>query len=464
MSGSLTERLSAELAQIEAEGLTKPERVIASPQGGVIDAEPGGRVLNFCANNYLGLADHPALVAGRQGRARALGLRHGLGALHLRHAGDRTRSWRRGSSDFLGIEDTILYSSCFDANGGLFETLLGRRGRDHLRRAEPRLDHRRRPAVQGPALPLRQHRHGRPRAQPEARPRAARHRMIATDGVFSMDGDHRQAAGHLRAGRQLRRPGHGRRLPRRRLPRAERARHARALRGRGPRRHPHRHLRQGAGRRHRAASPAAGARSSPCCGSARGPISSPTRWRRRSPPPRCAALDLVATRATPCATGWTPTPPAFARDMTGAGFTLRRRAAPDHPGDARRRPAGPGLRRARCSSSASTSSASPSRWCRAARPASAPRCRRRTPSRQIEQAVAAFTTAGRELGVIVMTDTHEGPGQDAARARPRLIEAPVPGAGAEDVLIAVERRARSAAPTSTSGTGTSGRRRPCRCR
>ena len=63
MSGSLTERLSAELAQIEDEGLLKRERVIRSPQGGAIDAEPGGRVLNLCANNYLGLADHPALVA-----------------------------------------------------------------------------------------------------------------------------------------------------------------------------------------------------------------------------------------------------------------------------------------------------------------------------------------------------------------------------------------------------------------
>ena len=65
-------------------------------------------------------------------------------------------------SEFLGTEDTILYSSCFDANGGLFETLLGERGRDHLRRAEPRQHHRRRPALQGAALPLREQRHGRP--------------------------------------------------------------------------------------------------------------------------------------------------------------------------------------------------------------------------------------------------------------------------------------------------------------
>ena len=84
-----------------------------------------GEVLNLCANNYLGLAESSGGRRGGARGARPLGLRHGLGALHLRHAGRSTRSSKRGSREFLGTEDTILYSSCFDANGGLFETLLG---------------------------------------------------------------------------------------------------------------------------------------------------------------------------------------------------------------------------------------------------------------------------------------------------------------------------------------------------
>ena len=83
----------------------------------------GARVLNFCANNYLGLADHPALVEAAQEALERWGFGL-LGALHLRHAGLHKELEARISA-FLGTEDTILYSSCFDANGGLFETLLG---------------------------------------------------------------------------------------------------------------------------------------------------------------------------------------------------------------------------------------------------------------------------------------------------------------------------------------------------
>ena len=89
---------------------------------------------------------------------------------------------------FLGMEDAILYAACFDANGGVFEPLLGSGRRDPHRQAEPRLDHRRRAPVQGQALPLRERRHGRPRSEAAGGRTAPRFRMIVTDGVFSMDG------------------------------------------------------------------------------------------------------------------------------------------------------------------------------------------------------------------------------------------------------------------------------------
>ena len=87
MSQTFLERIGDELRDIEDAGLTKRERVITSPQAGRIHAEPGGDVLNFCANNYLGLADNPELVTAAKEAHRPLRLRHGLGAVHLRHAG-----------------------------------------------------------------------------------------------------------------------------------------------------------------------------------------------------------------------------------------------------------------------------------------------------------------------------------------------------------------------------------------
>jgi hypothetical protein len=121
------------------------------------------------------------------------------------------------------------------------------RRRDHLRRPQPRLDHRRRPPLQGRAPPLPQQRHGRPRAHLKQTQRC-RLRLIATDGVFSMDG-YIANLPHLRPRRQIRRHGHGRRLPRHRLRRPHRPRHPRALRRPRPRRHHHLHPRQGPRRR-----------------------------------------------------------------------------------------------------------------------------------------------------------------------------------------------------------------------
>ena len=186
MTDTLTDTLAAGLRAIEAEGLWKLERVVTSPQAGTIDAEPGGRVLNLCANNYLGLADHPDLVAA--GKA-ALDL-YGYGMASVRFicgTQEPHKALEARLSKFLGTEDTILYSSCFDANTGLFETLLGPEDAvisDALNHAS---------IIDGIRLcKARRLRYANndmadlERCLKEAAD--ARHRLIATDGVFSMDG------------------------------------------------------------------------------------------------------------------------------------------------------------------------------------------------------------------------------------------------------------------------------------
>src|SRR5438270_8776079 len=125
-SGTFRDHLRGQLADIAAAGTTKRERIITSPQSARIkvrdhDTQP---VLNFCANNYLGLADHPAVVEAAK---EALD-RWGYGLASVRFicgTQDLHKVLERKLSEFLGTDDTILYSSCFDANGGLFETILG---------------------------------------------------------------------------------------------------------------------------------------------------------------------------------------------------------------------------------------------------------------------------------------------------------------------------------------------------
>jgi glycine C-acetyltransferase len=147
----------------------------------------GDPVLVMCANNYLGLAQHPAIAA-----AAAEGLaRWGYGLSSVRFIiGTQTlhKELEGRLSAFSQTEDTILYSSCFDANAGLFETAAGRRGRHHLRRAEPRQHHRRVRLCKARRLRYRHSDMGEleQRLKESA---DARVRMIATDGVFSMDGD-----------------------------------------------------------------------------------------------------------------------------------------------------------------------------------------------------------------------------------------------------------------------------------
>src|ERR1700712_2434685 len=121
---SILADLSTELENIRAQSLWKTERPILSEQGPHIQVKGGREVLNFCANNYLGLADHPALIAAAK---EALDT-HGLGMASVRFicgTQDIHKELEAALTNFLGTEDTILYPSCFDANGGLFETLLG---------------------------------------------------------------------------------------------------------------------------------------------------------------------------------------------------------------------------------------------------------------------------------------------------------------------------------------------------
>jgi glycine C-acetyltransferase len=183
---SVRQEIRAELDKISADGLFKAERVIASPQRPTIRVGDGAEVLNLCANNYLGLADDPRIIDA----AKAALDRWGYGLASVRFiCGTQAvhKQLERRISNFLGTEDTILYSSCFDANGGLFETLLGEQDAvisDELNHASiidgVRLSKARR-------LRYRNRDMDDLRAQLEASA-GARRRLIATDGVFSMDG------------------------------------------------------------------------------------------------------------------------------------------------------------------------------------------------------------------------------------------------------------------------------------
>ena len=231
MSDGLIERLSAELDAMRA-GRTLQGRAGHRLAAGGRDRRRARRAAcSTSAPTTTSASPTTRRRRGRQGGARPLRLRPGLGPLHLRHAGPAqgARGAARRLPRHRGHHPLLLL---LRRQRRPLRDAARRGGRDHLRRAQPRLDHRRHPPLQGPPLPLRQQRHGRPRALP-ARGRAARASgMIATDGVFSMDGVVADLAGDLRPRRALRRDGDGRRLPRHRLLRRRRARHARALRRR----------------------------------------------------------------------------------------------------------------------------------------------------------------------------------------------------------------------------------------
>ena len=186
MLAAFDQQLANTLAEIRSQGLYKTERIITSPQDARIEITGGRRVLNMCANNYLGLADHPALIAAAK---EALDT-HGFGMASVRFicgTQDIHKDLEGSLTKFLGTEDTILYPSAFDANGGLFETLLGAEDAvisDELNHAS---------IIDGIRLCKAQrfrYKHN-DMADLEAKLReasGARVRLIATDGCFSMDG------------------------------------------------------------------------------------------------------------------------------------------------------------------------------------------------------------------------------------------------------------------------------------
>jgi glycine C-acetyltransferase len=181
------EHLQKELATIDQAGLYKRERIIVSPQGAEIKVNTGQEVLNFCANNYLGLSNNPELIAAAK---KALDT-HGYGMSSVRFicgTGDLHKTLEQKIADFFGTEDTILYAACFDANGGVFEPLLEEQDAiisDSLNHAS---------IIDGVRLckAQRYRYQNADMADLEKQLQAAqaqRFRLIVTDGVFSMDGN-----------------------------------------------------------------------------------------------------------------------------------------------------------------------------------------------------------------------------------------------------------------------------------
>ncbi|WP_323636356.1 glycine C-acetyltransferase [Pectobacterium polaris] len=188
MPAAFYQQLTTQIMAARTEGVFKEERIITSAQQAEIEVMDSARLLNFCANNYLGLADSPELIAAAKAGLDS----HGFGMASVRFicgTQDIHKELERKLADFLGMDDAILYSSCFDANGGLFETLMGPEDAiisDVLNHAS---------IIDGIRLSkARRYRYANnDMSQLEAqlqlaRAEGARHVMIATDGVFSMDG------------------------------------------------------------------------------------------------------------------------------------------------------------------------------------------------------------------------------------------------------------------------------------
>ena len=188
MTSAFYTQIQQQLEDVKKEGLYKSERVITSAQQASVSIQSGEEVLNFCANNYLGLANHPDLIqAAKEGMDE-----HGFGMASVRFicgTQDAHKELERKLSDFLGMEDTILYTSCFDANAGLFETILDAEDAiisDALNHAS---------IIDGvrlcKAMRFRYANNNMSELEQQliaAKEAGARNTLIVTDGVFSMDG------------------------------------------------------------------------------------------------------------------------------------------------------------------------------------------------------------------------------------------------------------------------------------
>lgn len=188
MYGKLQQHLQEELKQIDADGLYKRERIITTPQDAVIETSDGKEVLNFCSNNYLGLSSHPKVIQAAHDALES----HGFGMSSVRFicgTQDIHKTLEEKIATFLGTEDTILYAAAFDANGGVFEPLLGAEDAiisDSLNHAS---------IIDGvrlcKAMRFRYENNNMADLEAklqEANEKNARFKIIVTDGVFSMDG------------------------------------------------------------------------------------------------------------------------------------------------------------------------------------------------------------------------------------------------------------------------------------
>ena len=278
MYGVIKDQLRTDLEQLKTEGLYKHESVLTTPQAAEIGVADES-VLNLCANNYLGLADHPAMITAAQQALDRWGFGMasvrficGTAEIHKELEGRLARVPRHRGRDLVRVLLRRQRRPVRDPARA--------RGRDHLRRAESRQHHRRRAAVQGGPLPVPEPGHGRSGGPAGGGRRSAlpddRHRRGVLDGRLR-----RPARPHRRAGRGPRRAGHGRRLARRRFRGADRGRYAGTVRRPGPGGRGHRHPGQGAGWGHRAATRPRARRWWTCCGSVPGRTCSRTRW----PPP-----------------------------------------------------------------------------------------------------------------------------------------------------------------------------------